>query len=122
MSHIVEIVTEVRDPVAIRSACQRLTLPLPVLGRTKLFSGEVVGWAVPLRDWKYPIVCNTETGTVHYDNYNGAWGDESRLHRFLQTYTVEKTRLEARKQGYGMTEQSLPDGSVRLTVAVGGAT
>ena len=122
MSHIVEIVTEVRDPAAIRAACQRLTLPPPVHGTNRLFSGEAIGWAVRLRDWKYPVVCDTESGKVHYDNYNGAWGNESRLHRFLQTYTVEKTRIEARKQGYGMTEQSLPDGSVRLTVAVGGAT
>ena len=103
MSHIVEIVTEVRDPVAIRSACQRLTLPLPVLGRTKLFSGEVVGWAVPLRDWKYPIVCNTETGTVHYDNYNGVWGDESRLHRFLQMYTIEKSTHSQCTSCYGFS-------------------
>ena len=122
MSHLVEIATEVRDPAAIRSACQRLSLPPPVHGRTKLFSGEVVGWAVQLPDWKYPIVCDTATGTAHFDNYNGAWGDETKLHRFLQMYAVEKTRVEARKQGYAMTEQSLPDGSVRLTVAVGGAS
>ena len=122
MSHIVEITTEIRDPAAIRAACQRLTLPPPVHGTNRLFSGEATGWAVRLRDWKYPVVCDTENGKLHYDNYNGAWGNESRLHRFLQTYTVEKTRLEARKQGYCMTEQSLPDGSVRLTVAVGGAT
>ena len=49
------------------------------------------------------------------------WGNESRLHRFLQIYTVEKTRIESHKQGYSMTEQMLADGSVRLTVAVGGA-
>ena len=42
---------------------------------------------------------------------------------FPEVYSVavEKTRIEARRQGYDMTEQSLPDGSVRLTVAVGGA-
>jgi hypothetical protein len=121
VSHIVEIVTEVRDPAAIRAACQRLTLPPPVHGTTRLFSGEATGWAVRLRDWRYPVVCDTESGKVHYDNYNGAWGNESRLHRFLQIYTVEKTRIESRRQGYSMTEQMLADGSVRLTVAVGGA-
>ncbi|MDP6557883.1 MAG: hypothetical protein QGF59_02495 [Pirellulaceae bacterium] len=73
MSHIVEIVTEVRDPAAIRAACQRLTLPPPVHGTTRLFFGEATGWAVRLRDWKYPVVCDTESGKVHYDNYNGAW-------------------------------------------------
>lgn len=121
MSHIVEITTEVRDPAAIRAACQRLTLPPPTHGTTQLFSAKATGWAVKLRAWKYPIVCDTENAKVHYDNFNGRWGDEARLHRFLQTYAIERTRIEARKQGHEMTEQSLPDGSVRLTVAVGGA-
>ncbi len=121
MSHIVEIATKVRDPAAICAACQRLTLPPPIHGRTKLFSGEVVGWAVQLPDWKYAIACETTTGTVHYDNFNGAWGDEKRLHRFLQMYAIEKTRIEARQQGRNVSEESLPDGSVRLTIAVGGA-
>lgn len=121
MSHIVEIATEVRDPAAIRAACQRLTLPPPAYGPTRLFAGEVTGWAVRLPDWKFPAVCNTDTGRVHYDNYGGRWGDESRLHEFLQIYAVEKTRIEVRKQGHTMTEESLPDGSIRMTVAVGGA-
>lgn len=121
LSHIVEIATEVRDPAAIGAACHRLTLPPPVHGPTRLFAGEVTGWAVRLPDWKYPAVCNTETGRVHYDTYGGRWGDESRLHEFLQAYAVEKTRIEVRTQGHTMTEESLPDGSIRMTVAVGGA-
>jgi len=121
VSHIVEIATQVRDPVAIRAACERLRLPPPVHGATKLFAGEVIGWAVQLREWRFPVVCDTTTGKVHYDNYGGRWGDESRLHRFLQAHAVEKTRIEVRKQGHTMTEKSLPDGSVRLTVAVGSA-
>jgi len=32
MSHIVHIQTEVRDPVAVSSACTRLSLPQPVQG------------------------------------------------------------------------------------------
>ena len=33
MSHVVSIQTDVRDPVAIRAACERLKLPEPVLGK-----------------------------------------------------------------------------------------
>ena len=42
---------------------------------------------------------------------------------FPEVYSgaVEKTRLEARKQGYDVLEQSLADGSIKLTVQVGGA-
>lgn len=121
MSHIVEIATLVRDPAVIHSACHRLALPPPVHGATRLFSGEVTGWAVQLPDWRFPAVCDTETGRVHYDVYGGRWGDESHLHKFLQMYAVEKTRVEVRRQGHTMTEEPLSDGSIRMTVVVGGA-
>ena len=68
---------ENRNPrlAAVNAACQRLRLPEPVQGKTKLFSGEVEGLAVKLPDWVYPVVCNTATGQVQYDNFNGRWGD-----------------------------------------------
>lgn len=49
------------------------------------------------------------------------WGDRLHLDRFLQSYAVEKTRIEARKRGHTVTEQSLVDGSIKLTAQVGGA-
>ncbi len=121
MSHIVQIETKVRDATAVHAACRTLNLPQPVKGMTQLFSGEVRGLAVQLPDWRYPIVCDTESGTLHYDNYNGAWGDQAELDQFLQRYAIEKTRLEVRRKGHTMTEQRLSDGSVKLTINVGGA-
>ena len=121
MSHIVEIKTEIRDPVAIRAACQRLTLPEPVFGRNTLFTTSVTGWAVRLPDWRYPVVCDVNTAKVAYDNYEDCWGDLKHLHRFLQGYAVEKAKLEARKKGHSVFEQPLGDGSIRLTIQVGGA-
>ena len=120
MSHIVHIQTEVRDPIAISSACTRLSLPQPVAGEHQIFTNRVAGLAVQLPRWQYPIVCQTETGQVQYDNYEGRWGEPAQLDRFLQGYAVEKAKLEARRQGYGVTEQPLEDGSIRLTVQVGG--
>ena len=122
MSHIVQITTQVRDPVAVAATCRRLNLPQPVHGTVKLFSGEVTGHRVELPRWRYPIVCDTQKGTLHYDNYNGAWGDRQQLDQFLQTYAVEKTRIESRRQGHSMTEHALPDGSIRLAITVGGAS
>ena len=120
MSHIVHIQTEVRDSLAISSACTRLSLPQPVLGEHQLFTNRVKGLAVQLPRWQYPIVCQTDTGQVQYDNYEGRWGEPAQLDRFLQGYAVEKAKLEARRQGYDVTEQPLEDGSIRLTVQVGG--
>ena len=120
MSHIVTIKTEVRDQAAVAAACRRLALPEPVHGTAKLFSGEATGLLVQLPGWLYPAVIETATGTLRYDNYNGAWGDEQQLHRFLQAYVVEQARIEARKKSYLTTEQSLADGSILVDIEVRG--
>jgi hypothetical protein len=121
MSHIVEIKTEVRDAVAIGSACQRLKLEAPTQGTAKLFSSSVTGVIVKLPDWRYPVVFKTTSGEAQFDNYGGRWGEQVQLDRFLQAYAVEKAKLEARKKGHTVTEQSLENGSIKLTVQVGGA-
>ena len=120
MSHIVTIKTDVRCAVAIDAACGRLKLHQPKAGKFKLFSEEATGIAVHLPGWQYPLVCNTNTGELRYDNYGGAWGAQEQLDRFLQAYACEAAKIEARKQGHSVTEQELEDGSIKLTIHVGG--
>jgi len=122
MSHVVQIQTQVRDPAAVFAACERLQLPPPTQGKFKMFEGFATGLGVQLPGWKYRVVCDMASGHVSFDNYNGAWGDRVELDRFLQAYAVEKARSEARRQGHTVTEQSLADGSIKLTIqVVGGA-
>lgn len=121
MSHIVTIKTEIKDATAVKAACQRLSLAEPIQGKTKLFSGEVEGLAVQLPDWIYPVVCDLKSGQVLFDNFGGRWGEQRHLNRFLQMYAVEKTKLEARRKGHVVTECHLSDGSIKLTIQVGGA-
>ena len=121
MSHIVQIQAELRDPAAIAAACQRLQLPAPVFGAAKLFSESKTGWQVHLPGWKYPVVVDVNTGDVGFDNFDGRWGEQKQLDQFLQSYAVEKTKIESRKRGHMVTEQTLADGSIKLTVQVGGA-
>ena len=118
VSHIVTVSTEVRDAAAVRAACRRLNLPEPTAGKATLFSGEVEGLIVKLPEWTYPIVCNLSTGQLQFDNFNGRWGDQKELDRFLQGYAVEKARIEVRKKGHTCTENLLADGSIKLTIAV----
>ena len=120
MSHIVTIATEVRDPDAVAAACRRLGLPEPVPGTATLFEGRATGLLVKLPGWLYPVVCDTATGSLRYDNYNGSWGRQEHLGRFLQAYAIERARIEARKRGHQVIEQSLADGSIKLTIQVGG--
>lgn len=119
MSHVVTIQTKVHDPAAVAAACTRLGLPAPTQGTAKLFSGEATGLLVQLPGWRYPAVIDPLAGTVQFDTYNGAWGDPAELGRLLQMYAVERTRQEARKKNYRVTEQQLTDGSVKLTLAEG---
>lgn len=121
MSHIVQIETQVRDPVAAAAACRRLGWEAPSTGTAELFSGEESGLIVQPHGWKYPAVFDTTTGEVRFDTFEGHWGDQSLLNAFLQMYAVEKARLEARRNGHSVTEQPLEDGSIKLTVNVGGA-
>ncbi len=120
MSHIVEIQTEVRDVASIRAACQRLQIQTPVYGEAELFSGSKTGWQVKLPDWRYPVVCDVNTGKIDFDNYDGHWGEQAQLDSFLQAYAVERAKIEARRKGHTVTEQSLADGSVKLSIEVAG--
>ena len=120
MSHIVSIKTKVRDAAAVGAACRRLELPEPVYGSHRLFSGEVTGLGVQLPDWRYPVVAQLETGELQYDDYNGRWGERRHLDSFLQRYAVEMATIEARRKGHTVMEQSLADGSIKLTVQVHG--
>lgn len=120
MSHVVEIKTQVKDVSAVRAACRRLKLPEPQQRIVTLFSAMVTGLAVELPEWQYPVVCDTITGELKYDNYNGRWGQQAHLDQFLQVYAVEKAKIEARRQGHSVSEQLLADGSIRVQIAVAG--
>jgi hypothetical protein len=121
MSHVVTIRTEIRDAGAVQAACQRLRLPAPVQGTHKLFTSQVTGLAVQLPKWRYPAVCDLATGQVQYDNFRGHWGEQEHLDAFLQAYAVERAKAECRRKGHTCTETSLSDGSIKLTISVGGA-
>jgi hypothetical protein len=41
------------------------------------------------------------------------------LDGFLQSYAVEKAKLEARKKGFSVNETALQDGSIRLQILEG---
>ena len=120
MSHIVPVDTQVKDAAAVRAACKRLGLAEPVQGNVKLFSGEATGLAIQRPNWNYPIIADLATGQLRYDNFGGRWGSDGELRKFLQLYAVEKCRIEARKAGRSLTEQTLSDGSIKLTIQVAG--
>ena len=104
-----EIESQVRDVGALRAACRRLGLAQPILETAKLFSGEATGYCVRLPHWRYPVVCDVDTGQVQFDNFHGRWGEPRELDRLKQAYAAEKAKLEARRQGHSFTEQPLAE-------------
>ena len=116
MSHIVTIETRIHDSAALTAACRRLGLTEPVHGNVRLFSEEASGMSVKLPGWQYPVVINTDAGLIKYDNYGGRWGNQRELEKLLQMYAVEKTKLEARKQGHCVYEQAREDGSIMIRI------
>src|SRR5262249_60779734 len=99
--------------------CGRRGRPGAGQAPARLFSGEAAGLLVRLPGWRYPVVVDIATGEVRFDNYEGRWGERQHLDRFLQLYAVEKCRIEARKKGLQVSEQTLQDGSIRLSVVEG---
>jgi len=120
MSHIAQIKTEVRDSEAVSAACRRLGLEQPTTGTFGVYVVQRTGMGVKLPGWQYPVVCNLETGAVDFDNYNGSWGNQKELDKFLQAYATEKAIHEAQKGGYSVFEQVLEDGSIKLNITVEG--
>ena len=121
MSHIVEIKTEIRDEAAVKAACVRLQIPTPEHKTVRLFNATATGLCVQLPNWSYPVVADLATGQLQYDNYGGSWGEQKHLNSFLQGYAVEKAKIEARKKGHMCSETRLEDGSIKVTIRVGGA-
>jgi hypothetical protein len=120
LSHIVTVQAQIRDAAAAQAACRRLGLAMPTQGKTRLFSGEAEGLAIQLPGWTYPVVADLASGQLRYDNFNGRWGEPRELDRFLQAYAVERAKIEARKLGHLCTEQTLANGSIKLTIQVAG--
>ena len=120
MSHIVTVKTRVTDPAALSAACRRLGLVEPIAGTATLFSANATGLIIKLPGWHYPVVADTQSGEIKFDNFNEAWGKQSELDKLLQGYAVEKAKAEARRVGHSVTEQALSDGRIKLTVQVAG--
>jgi hypothetical protein len=86
MSHIVQVQTEVRDPIAIQAACGRLSLANAVHQETKLFSSSVIGWAVQLPRPRLPLTTLADIGAnrgISTDFYKVMQSRSRRAHSAL---------------------------------------
>ena len=139
MSHIVSFNTSVTEAESVEITAKRLKLPKPEYRTNyRMRSGKVVkGIAVQLQDWQKPVIFDTETGRVEFDNWspydehhpavragkkevgdNGKWGDIAHLHRFVDEYVATGHMLQAKEEGHIVEECSwdAETESVRLLI------
>jgi hypothetical protein len=116
MSHVATIALEFRDLAALAEAAAACGLGL-VQDSVTFYDGTcVTGSAIRLPGWQYPVVVDA-TGRLHYDHYEGRWGDLAQLHRFRQAYAEAATTRFARAGGYIITRSTQADGTVRLALS-----
>jgi hypothetical protein len=69
------------------------------------------------RKQKLPAIwAMVQSGSLGASYVGCFWGDQVHLETFLQMYVVEKAKIESRKHGHAVNEQTLTDGSIRLHI------
>lgn len=116
MSHVTTVAVEFKDLEALELAARKLGAPFRRDETVQFMDGNTVtGPSVRLAGWQYPVVL--EGKKLHMDNYGGRWGKPAELDRLKQTYAIEVTKKQARKQGFRVGESRASDGSVKLTLS-----
>jgi hypothetical protein len=125
MSHTVVFATDIKNVEAIEVTCTRLKLskPRPV-EKYRMRSGkEVCGQSINLPGWRKPVVIDTTTGKVEFDNWsdydenhprvrsgekqvgdNGRWGDIAELNRFVSECVGTQFMLKASQEQHRVQE------------------
>ena len=119
MSHVATLKTVIKDLDVLAQACKALGIPFTRGQQSvKLYEREVQGnFSCKLPDWYYPIVVDTQTGAISYDNYNGSWGKEAELFKLIQEYSLQVAEgqlEEFRLKGWNVERQKQENGDIQL--------
>lgn len=121
MSHIVQLQVKIKYPElfkAVAADCGLEGVRVEENANVRFYSRQNVrGLAVHLPGWRYPVVVDDQ-GTVHYDNFNGAWGKQEYLNLLVQQYVTAVVMAQAQAAGRPVNAQELEDGTVILRVAM----
>lgn len=117
MSHTVTSDLELKNRTAMEKAAAAMNAQVLGVGRYNFFSSQAAnGLGIQLPGWKYPIVVDLESGKVSFDNYNGSWGSQDELDKFMQHYAKEVACEAAYCNNFTVEEQTLDNGDIELTI------
>ena len=118
MSQLLAGKTNMTREDIVRLAAVRCNATILGRGQFTVYSSTIAGFGVKFPNWRFPLVIDLDNGEIHYDNYEGSWGDIAELSQFKQAYTAELVRDAAKKMGHSVTESVTDTGEIRLVVGV----
>jgi len=120
VSHITRRKSAIKDEATLKKACARVP-GAQFIGRVQRARGaDKGGLQFKLKGWNNPVTVDTNTGECIFDNYGGRWGSEAELDKVKQGYAVEAAKAKAEAEGHECEELKLSDGSIKLTISIGG--
>lgn len=112
MSHRIQVKKlKLTDQQILRRAAELIGATLVQDGEVithRLYNATVEGVGVHLPGWRYPVIVDKD-GNVHYDNYQGHWGDQKQLDKLLQKYVEEKAKHDALMYGFTVENSYIND-------------
>jgi hypothetical protein len=99
MSHTVTIDVKIKNMEALAKAAVDMGATINGEGTHRLFSSSHAGLAIQFPKWNYPVVVGTD-GTLHYDNYNGHWGNQADVDRLVNGYAQAVVEVECDNLGW----------------------
>jgi len=108
MSHTVKMDVQIRDLDAFADAMLALGATALGNGTHQLFETREIGLGFSLPGFHYPVVA-TASGDIRFDDYNGRWGDRSKITDAVERYTLGVARKAAEAQGWYV--ETAADGS-----------
>lgn len=89
MSHVATLNTLVKDFSLVAQIAEAKGWSFDsVMAKRMIYVTSKVGAALKPTGWAYPIVISEE-GSLHYDHYNGQWGNPELLQEFTHEYTTQ---------------------------------
>lgn len=113
MSHTTTLDTDFKDPVSLRKAVEEAGGLWLGASSVRLFDGTEIDaeMAFRLPGWHFPVA--VADGKLHFDNYEGAWGDVKELHKVRRFY-ARNVSLETLRQRGWRVEETRVENRIRI--------
>jgi hypothetical protein len=119
MSHLIKLKLQIKDRDLFAQVARDRGLTVEPRTSVKIYNRQVIGLAVQLPGWTYPVVVDL-AGEVYFDNFGGCWGDIAELNRLTQEYVAAVVEQEAWQSGQYVTyRERQEDGTLVLRVGGG---